>query len=250
MRTQDQILIEKAYRAIYEDSPFGIAGEGGTQRSITKNELVDLIKQYEQERPGTTFVSFTQVTPERTNKAEGYPRFVLSGLKEGRTYFAKVTQIGGQLGFDYGGSENRAREKQGMTPDFTPQASIYTKEEGSKAIERLGDQLYLYYRPLRLSKTFPPVIVKANNDNPSSSADFTVVDREEVNQFKGPPRPSQRLVTVRKVSMDGIAAIKINHQDYVISDLDPIRKAIYDASGAPQPGEVVEGGAPAEEAPE
>lgn len=239
MRTKDQVLLEKAYNTICEMSPpWGVAGEGEEQQTITKAGLVEVIKKHEAEHPGTTFISLTQVTPERTNKpTDPPPRFVLPGLKDGRTYFAKVTQVGGQAGFNYGANENKAREKAGMEANFVPQASIYTKDEGSKAIARLGDQLYLYYRPLSLSTTFSPVIVKATKENPSAPEDFEVISREEVIQFKRSYTPTS-LTTVRNVSIDSIAAIKVNKVNYAISDLDPLRKSIYNISGAPALPEV------------
>lgn len=241
MRTNDQFLLEQAYTKILERQ-FGIANptKGETQSRITKNELVRKIIEHEQAHPGTSFLSLTQITLERTKVVPQGIRFILPGLKNGETNFAKVSQLGCRIGLDYGAEENRAREKIGLSTDFVPQASIYTKAEGSKAVESLDGQLYLYYRPGKLSKDFPPVIVKAVNPNPSTPNDFEIVSREYVNQFKSPPRPSNRMTTVRKVSIDGIAAIKISGQNYIITDLDPIRRAIYEAAGAPMPVDVIE----------
>ena len=96
MMNNDRFLLEQAYASVFEMA-YGIAGEGSAQQRITKDELIEKIKQAEREQPGTSFISLTQVTKESTNKAP-LPSFVLSGLKNGKAYFAKVTQLTVQTG--------------------------------------------------------------------------------------------------------------------------------------------------------
>jgi ribosome-binding protein aMBF1 (putative translation factor) len=249
MRTTDQILLENAYKAVCEMA-YGIAGQASQQKTITKAQLLDVIGRAEAERPGVNFIGITQVTKENTNKPTDtqdprparqkeslYPMFELSGLTNGKTYFAKVSQVGGYIGHDYTKEVNRAREKEGMSTDFVAQAprGNYEQVGDSKAFQRIGDQLYVYYRPTGISKTFSPVTVHATAANPSQPEHFKQIDPATVKQWKSTgQRP---MVEVRKVSIDSIAAIKINGQDYVISDLDPVRKAIYTVAGAPTPPE-------------
>ena len=234
MRTKDQVLLQEAYKSVLEMA-YGVAGSASAQRSITQAQLVDLIKQVEQDRPGTNFIGVTQITKEQSNKAP-YPAFVLSGLKSGKSYFAKVSQVNGFIGANYSDIMNRRRAEQGMTADFVAQKSAYEGVEGSVALREKEGQIYIQYFPKTVAKKFAPVLVKAKTDNPSTSADFEVTTKEDVAQFKGPPRPAAPVsVTTRTISLASIAAIKINKQEYVITDLDPVRKAIWEISGAPMP---------------
>lgn len=239
MKTKDQILLEKAYDTILEMA-YGVTGNSETQRSITQSELADLIKNIEQERPGTNFISVTQITKEQSNKAP-YPSFILPGLKNGKTYFAKATQVNGFIGANYSTLMNRQREKQGLTPDFVAQKSAYDGVEGSQALKEKDGQLYIQYFPKQVAKKFSPVLVKAKTENPQQSNDFETTTRDDINQFKGPARPPQPVsVDIRTISLASIAAIRINKEEYVISDLDPVRKAIWEVSGAPMPLKIPE----------
>ena len=247
MKRTDKDLIAEAYKPIFEMA-FGVAEDPSVQKSITQEQLKDLIIQTEQNRPGTNFISVTQVTKETTNKAP-YPPFVLPGLKGGKTYFAKVTQINGEIGSNYGDKMRRQQTAQGMTPDFVTQKSAYEEVEGSVSLRQKDGQFYIQYFPRSISKKSAPILVKATKDNPASSGDFVVTNRADVAQYKGPPRAPQQIeVTTRTVSLASIAAIKINKNEYVISDLDPIRKAIWEISGAPMPDEITTNAEPAEAA--
>jgi hypothetical protein len=236
MKRTDKDLIAEAYRPIYEMA-FGIAPDASAQKSITQEELMQLIKDTETNRPGTNFISVTQVTKEASNKAP-YPPFVLPGLKNGKSYFAKVSQVNGEIGSNYGEKMRRQQTQQGMEADFVAKASPYNSVEGSPSLREKDGQYYIQYYPRSVAKKFAPVIVKANKDKPTSEADFEVTSKADVAQYKGPARPPQQVeVTTRVVSLASIAAAKINKQEYVITDIDPIRKAIWEISGAPMPEE-------------
>lgn len=236
MRTKDHILIENAYKSIQEMA-YGIAGSPAEQRTITQEQLVELIKQAEQNHPGTNFIGVTQVTKETTKKpTDEYIPFVLPGLKGGKTYFAKVTQVNGEIGSNYTTKRNRELENQGKPADFVAQPSKYSTVENSISLKELEGQLYIQYFPRSISKDRVPVLVKAQKPNPTNSEDFVIATTEEVNQFKGAPPPPQPVI-IRVVSVSSIAAIRINKQEYVVSDLDPIRKAIWVVSGMPMPPE-------------
>lgn len=237
MRTKDQVFLAEAYQRVCEMA-FGIAGAAGGQRRITKEQLADVIREAEAAHRGTNFFSFTQITRENTRKGPN-PIFVLTGLKtnKGRTSFAKVTQLNVQTNLDYGRQKERKMAELGTPGEFTPEPSKYNSTEGSNVIVELEGNLYLKYFPKSVSKNFAPVFVqaRAGAENPQTADDFEVVPRETVNQYKTERPPQAGDVAIRHVSMDGIAAARINGQEYVVTDLDPVRKAIYEASGAPVP---------------
>jgi len=226
MINKDQALLTERYTRILE----GQYGIGGTP--VTKSQLVQLIKDAEAAHKGTNFFSITQVTKEQTNKAP-LPSFVLPGLKNGKTYFAKITQVNVQVGYDYEAAANRELEKQGKEANFVAQPSLYAPVDGSKVLGTRNGQLYIRYRPMKTATEFKPVYVKAQKDNPTSPSDFAVTQKTEVQQYKGPSTSSQSLVEVRSVSLDSIAAATIGGKSYVVSDLDPVRSAIYQAGSGP-----------------
>lgn len=253
MKTKDQILLEQAYVKITEMA-YGISDDPSTQKRITKKELMDIILKLETERPGTTFVGITQVTKESTNKPVDindprptrqkdsiYPMFVLSGLVKGETYFAKVTQLGGRVAHDYEKDMQKEMEKQGIEGEFKAGGfkSGMKRMEGSKIfLTKEGGEIYFYYKAGKLASAFKPVIVHATKPNPSKPEDFEVIDKQVVKQWQK-EKPAT-LIPVRTVSLDSIAAIKINKNEYIITDLDPVRKSIYEVAGAPSAPEVVE----------
>lgn len=232
MKTKDQLLLENAYNTVIEMA-YGVSKDQALQKSVTIDELVELIRQLENSRKGTNFISVTQITKEQSNKAP-FPRFLLPGLKDGRTYFAKVSLVNGEIGTGYKQKRENLMAKQGTPGTFVPQKSIYDSVDGSDVLRIKDDQLYIQYYPRQIAKAFKPVIVKANKENPSQPGDFDIISRDEISQYKGPQREYPP-VEVRIMSLDSIAAIKINKAEYINSELDPVRKAIWQASGAPMP---------------
>lgn len=228
MINKDTTLLTERYTKILEGQ-YGIGGA-----PITKAQLIDLIKATEASHKGTSFFSVTQVTKETTNKAP-LPAFVLPGLKNGKTYFAKVTQVNIQVGYDYTAARNRELEKQGKTADFVAQPSLYTPVDGSKILGERGGQIYIRYRPMSTATDFKPVVVKALRDNPSAAEDFTATTRDEVKQYKSAQAAPTTGVEVRTISLDSVAAANIAGKAYVVTDLDPIRAAIYKAGNGPAP---------------
>jgi hypothetical protein len=221
---------------LYTEMAFGIATNPQNQHTITRAELIDLIKQLDAARGGgTNFFSVTQVTPARSNKIPNYEPFVMSGLKQGKTYIAKVAQVNGIYNQDYQGKVNQLRAAEGKPQDFVARASSYNAVEGTRALGEKGGQLYLRLKPISNARSFAPQILRKNGDA------FEPVDKAEVEQYliKNNPGAYQGLEQsaeqFRMLSIDSIAAININGRDYVISDLDQMRKDIWKASGAPMP---------------
>lgn len=225
---------------LYTEMAYGIAPTADTQQRITAAQLVDLIKEIEASHRGTNFFAVSQVTREATNKAPT-PVFVLQGLKYGRCHYAKVSQVNGQIGFNYSNAVNKQRETEGKAADFVAKPSKYQPVEGSTAFEQLDGQLYLRYRPISTARSFTPTYVKAADAN---ATQFEVVPADEVKQYKVASTPGvyqglDKAVEIRKISLASIAAINIGGKDYVITDQDSTRSAIYKASGAPMPIEPV-----------
>lgn len=225
---------------LYTEMAFGVAKTPQAQHSITKQGLVDLTKQLKISHPGTNFFSVTQITKENTNKIPDVIPFILSGLKNGKTYLAKVAQVNGMYGYSYAQAVNKQREREGLTPDFVAKESKYKPVEGTDAFVELNGQLYLRCRPITNARSFRPTLLKNNGND-----DFEVVDKANYAQFinKVDPGAYQGVakgVPVRVVSLDSIVAINIAGKDYAISDADPTRTAAWKASGAPMPIEIPE----------
>ncbi len=228
MINKDTALLTERYTRILEGQ-YGIGGA-----PITKAQLVQLIKDTEANRKGANFFSVTQITKETTNKAP-LPAFVLPGLKNGKTYFAKISQVNIQVGYDYEAARNKELTGQGKIADFVAQPSIYNPVDGSRILGEKGGQMYIRYRPMSTATEFKPVVVKATRDNPASASDFTVTTKDEAKQYKSGAAASTTSVEVRTISLDSVVAANIAGKAYVVTDLDPIRKAIYTASNAPKP---------------
>lgn len=234
MINKDSALLQEQYKKITE----GQFGTGG--QVVTKSQLVDIIKAAEAAHKGTNFFSVTQVTKETTNKAD-IPSFTLPGLKNGKTYFAKVTRVNVLVGYDYQSRVNKQREREGKEPGFVAQASGYTPVPDSNVLIAKGDQLYIRYSPMQTSATIKPVYVKAETENPTTSTDFSVTSKQEVEKYKsarvksGHYQGVEDSVEVRTISLDSVVSANIAGNSYTISDLDPVRKAIFQAASSEEP---------------
>lgn len=200
-------------------------GLGPNSQSITQAQLVTLLLSLD--KKGATPFSITQITKQATRKAP-FPKFKLSGLKDGNTYFAKVAQVNGMTETDYEANVNTQRMKEELPADFKSEKGW--GEHLTKSVIDFEGRLYLMYRPLASRPAFSPVYVSADDENATS---FKVVPSMEVEKYKSatPEFTKQGVadkIEIRKISIDGIAAIKVDGQEYVISDIDSTRKAIFD----------------------
>lgn len=200
-------------------------GLGPNSQSITQGQLVSLLLALD--KKGAAPFSLTQITKQATRKAP-YPKFKLTGLKDGNTYFGKVSQVNGMTETDYEANVNTQRMKEEKPADFKSEKGW--GEHLTKSVIELEGRLYLMYRPLASRPTFAPVYVVAKDDQGS---DFEVISSMEVDKYKSPTpeftkQGVESKIEIRKISIDGIAAIKVGGEEYTISDLDPVRKAIFD----------------------
>lgn len=231
MSNIDKQKIQEAYEKILEMS-YGVAGAGETQFKLTQKQLIEMLFELEQQSSGVKFMSITQIGQANSRKAP-VPEITLPGLKVNKVSFAKVSQINIEVGSSYTDKVNRSLEKSGEVGNFVAQPSRYDSVEGVKYLRQKDGQYYIQYHPVSLRKGFQPIYVQANVENPISPADFKVVNTADISQYlRSAP---ESIVPTRIVSISSIAAIKINKRDYVITDLDPIRKNIWQASGAPMP---------------
>jgi hypothetical protein len=218
---------------------FGIAKDAQGQHRITQQELVDITKQLQTKRgAGTNFFSLTQITKESTNKIPGFNPFVLTGLKNGKSYIGKVSQVNGMYGHNYEEEVNRQREREGGVADFVAKQTKYEPVEGTNAFVMLDGLMYLRYKPRSVARSFKPVLLK----NTGNDTSFEILDKQQAQQYikrvdPGTYQGLEKGAEIRKVSLASIAAININGKDYVITDLDPMRKAMWQTSGAPMPEE-------------
>jgi hypothetical protein len=200
-------------------------GLGPNSQSISQAQLVSLLLDLD--KKGATPFSITQITKQATRKAP-YPKFKLSGLKDGNTYFGKVSQVNGMTETDYESNVNTQRLKEELPSDFKSDKGW--GEHLTKSVIELEGRLYLMYRPLTSRPAFTPVYVVATDEQGNS---FEVISSMEVDKYKSATpeftkQGVQDKIEIRKISIDGIVAIKIGGEEYVINDLDSTRKAIFD----------------------
>jgi len=199
-------------------------GLGPNSQSISQAQLVSLLLDLD--KKGATPFSITQITKQATRKAP-YPKFKLSGLKDGNTYFGKVSQVNGMTETDYESNVNTQRLKEELPSDFKSDKGW--GEHLTKSVIELEGRLYLMYRPLTSRPAFTPVYVVATDEQGNS---FEVVSSMEVDKYKSPTpeftkQGVENKIEIRKISIDGIAAIKVAGEEYTINDLDSTRQAIF-----------------------
>lgn len=201
---------------------FGFTTEA---KAITQDEAVELFNALDNR--GMVPVSVTYCGKYASRKADS-EKFTLPGYsgKGGEAYFAKFSQINGNLGLNYEDKVNRQREKEGVTPDFVAEASAYDYE--SKAIRSKGDQKYLYY--------FPRFDGDENYYVKKEGGKFETVEFDDVSKFVTPRAESasnkqgiEKTVDLKTISLGSIVAFTLDKQAYVISDIDSVRREIIEA---------------------
>lgn len=198
---------------------------------ITSLELVDVIKDLDNK--GMVPFSVTQITAFKTTKS-AHPKFELEGYsgKGGITSFAKVSQVNGSINISYAAKVNRERLKEGLEADFVPVArNVY--DTITKAVKSKGVApdlvYYMFYFPNFNAASFDPAIYGMDENNA-----MYLVDRKDIESIipvvKGGSGRQELTneVVVRNLTFKSIAGLKINGNEYIISDLDDIRGTIFD----------------------
>lgn len=203
-------------------------GLGTTARRIERGELLDCLMGLDDK--GTVPFSVTQVTKQSSKKLKPpFEKFTLPGLANGDTWIAKVSQVTGLLGTDYESNVNTQRIAEGKTPDFKTSKTWGDRVTGNIVVH--GDQTYLFYRVVSNRPITSPVYVVRENGA------FRIADKSEIDQYLPAisSTNSQGLnesIQVRKISIDGIAAMKVSKHEYVLP-LDKTRQAIFDLVNPP-----------------
>jgi hypothetical protein len=178
------------------------------------------------------------VTKQTSKKPVGYEKFVLEGYsgKGGETYFSKVSQTNSLIGISYEEKVNREREKEGLKGNFEAKESPY--EFVTSGVRKKGDQYYLFFFPQSEAKDFDKVLVGIQE----GSAYPQVVDVEAIADWMPPERPASSSgrqglsegneVKPRTVSFASIAAIKVDGESYVLSDIDHNRLQAFELAFA------------------
>jgi hypothetical protein len=206
---KDQIILE----SIYMEMAYGLSGTG---EAITKKELVEHILALDKMKRGVMNVSFTAVT---------IPQFRKTGFPYKNLY--KIKQVQGQIGYDYGSSVNKQREREGNEEIFIPQPSKSVRDYLSPSIGiTFRGNYVIRYKPKLISN--PSYFFAETRDG-----EIKEVDKEEVRPFIPEYKPSgiqgvEKTVSHLDYGIDGIVGIKIEGKDHIIEDADPIKKHIFE----------------------
>jgi len=205
----DRVILEN----LYMEMAYGLSGTG---ESITKEELIEHILALDKMKRGVMNVSFTAVTDARPKKT-GFPYKNLY----------KIKQVQGQIGYDYGSSVNKQRQREGNEETFIPEPSRSVRDYLSPSIGiTFRDNYVIRYKPKLISN---PSYFFAETHN----GEIKEVSKDEIKQFLKEYKPSERQEVEKTVGhldygIDGIVGIKIDGKDHIIEDADPIKKHIFE----------------------
>lgn len=213
----------------------------GISKTAKQISLLDLVKIIEAvDNKGMVPFSLTQITVFKTRKSD-HERFILEGYsgKGGETAFAKVAQVNGNLNISYEKAVNRNRVEEGLAADFKPKPTD-TYDRQTKAISTKGEFpdliYYLTYMPRSVAADFESKVYglkdgamyEVNLEDP----DIAAILPAERAAGSGRQGTEESEVQIRTISFSSIAAIRLNKEDFIITDIDAHRKAIFDAAFA------------------
>jgi hypothetical protein len=206
---KDKLILEN----LYMEMAYGLSGTG---EAITKQELIEHIIALDKMKRGTMNVSFTAVTDARPKK---------TGFLYKNLY--KIKQVQGQIGYNYGSSVNKQRQREGNEEIFIPEPSRSVRDYISTSIGiTFRDNYVIRYKPKLTSN---PDYFFAETHN----GEIVEVGEEKIKDFLPKNKPSERqgvekTVEHRDYGIDGIMGIKIEGKDHIIEDADPIKKHIFE----------------------
>lgn len=207
MKPKFNTLVE----SLLNDMAYGL----GNYTPITQQEFIDLIIDFDNSKIGAKPISFTSVT-EPLYKKTGFPYQKLF----------KVGQTAGMIGTDYGANVNAQRGREDKEQDFKAQASKTIKEylSHSVAVTHKGN-VVLRYRPLNPQ---PSYFIAQTNEG-----QFEEVSPEEAKKYLYPVAPAinqglDKQIDHRTYGFDKMVATAFQGKEYLISDIDPLRKSVFD----------------------
>lgn len=127
-------------------------------------------------------------------------------------HIEKHSRVTGQIGGDYETAVNNRLDKLGETPDFEAQGRSWGSHVGDSPIVSHNGKFYLHYRALQhhSSKFFD----ENGNEVPRSDlVDYLPLDNDEI-------------VTVRSVLVNNIRSIRIEGNEFTISDIRPSQSIV------------------------
>jgi len=195
-----EIFLEMAY------------GADPNAQAITKEELIEKIKNIENP---DTLIKFTSIITAAARKKNRE-----TGDKIQQLY--KVSQVVALMNVDYRARMTAAGRETGElgAEQEHELGRTYGQHETATIIEHQG-KTYLQVMP---QSALPPQFVI------QKIAGFQAVTRQEATPYLPDPRPAPEGAAgqnpIRRYSIDSIVAIEINGQDFKISDIMPDRRAV------------------------
>jgi hypothetical protein len=190
--------------------PYGLTNS--TQ--VTTEQFLSYIVNYDNSGIGARPISFTSVT-NPAHRKKGFPYSKLY----------KVGQTSGMLGTDYESNVNAQREREGKTADFEAQANNKMKAWLSRSVGVTNkDNTVIRYRPLNNKPSYWFV--------QTEDGDVKEINFEEVKPFlyeyNGNSQGLDEQIEFRLYGVDKIIAFTFEGNEGIISDVDDIRKKIFE----------------------
>lgn len=195
-------------------------GLGGSGEQLSKDELIKYIMELDKIGRGTMNISFTSIT---------IPKFRKTGFPYKNLY--KVKQTTGKIGTDYQAGVNRQREKEGVEGEFKAQSSSVIKERLSPSvgITFKGNAVLIYKPASDASNTSNQSFYFAETQD----GQIQEVEKETIKPFLPsyvPPQSQgvEKTITYLTYSFSNIIGMKIEGKDHAITDIDPIKRQIFE----------------------
>lgn len=156
-------------------------------KTITKNELVELLKQVR----GTTFVS---ISSEVTPQLKGGKSCPLQGV-------VKKSESNCTIGFKWQNSVNNQLEREGEEPDFIAEPRKWGVRLTGTPLVKHKDSYYLE--------------TKVEKSHAEYFMDGKEIDKEEIKPYlRDTSSITEKPLYIRDYSIDSIKSIRINGESY------------------------------------
>ena len=207
----------KSFKTLVEEVISEMAYGIGNYTEIPLQELIDHVISFDNAGQGvnkSSKASFTVVT---------VPQYRKTGFPYKKLY--KVGQTSANIRNDYESNVNAQREREGKEGDFKAGAAKGIKERVSKSVAvTTKDLTVLVYRPMEPKPSF--WFVETN------TGEIQEVPKEEIASFLFAPAPSSGQgvdseISYRTIGFDKIIAMSFQGQEFMVSDVDPIKKEIF-----------------------
>jgi hypothetical protein len=186
----------------------------GSNIPVTIDQFVGEVINFNNAKKGTTPISFTSVTN---------PQYRKTGCAYKKIY--KVGQTNGMIGFDYESNVNAQREREGKAADFV-------KQQMSNVKEWLSDSVGITNTGLRVIAYRPLTSLPAQWVAEDHLGRLVVCEPEEITPLlytpSGTGQGVDKTVEYRLYGTDKIVAASLLKKEYLITDVDPVRKDVFE----------------------